>query len=117
LSLLEEVAVAPRAIVDHKGSEGTDGAGSEDVLVMPFSGPRRRVMRISHHGRRRRSGFELGSCDVGARRDIQRACLSLCSARYKSTWMFFGRVARPEAAPQKTMRDHNQEARLAWYEI
>jgi hypothetical protein len=27
------VAVAPRAIVDHKGSEGTIRAGSEDVRV------------------------------------------------------------------------------------
>ena len=32
-SLLKEVAVAPRAIVDHKGSEGTIRAGSEDVRV------------------------------------------------------------------------------------
>jgi hypothetical protein len=45
-SLLEEVAVGPRAIVDHRGNEGTVRAGSEDVLVMPSSGPGRRVIRV-----------------------------------------------------------------------
>lgn len=33
--------------------------------------------------REKNSGLGLGSCDVGARRDVQRACLSLRSARSK----------------------------------
>lgn len=52
-SLLEEVAVAARAMVDHEGGEETVRAGSEDELVIPFSGPGRKVIWISHQCRGR----------------------------------------------------------------
>jgi len=42
--LLEEVAVAARAMVDHEGNEEAVRAGSEDELVIPFSGPGRKVI-------------------------------------------------------------------------
>jgi hypothetical protein len=41
----------------------------------------------------------------------------LRSGRYKSPWMIFGSVAKPEAAAKRIMCEQNQEARLAWYKI